>query len=141
VDLLPEPPVGTVTTTENADRLSPERTPGAERALPLGLTFDDVLLLPAESDVVPSAADTTTRRVRRSAIRDAGYRMRITTSTISSIGRTTQPSAGSTPVNRALTSLASQSSPITMNSAALRRCAGSERMRTPVTTNATPMAT
>jgi len=65
VDLLPEPPVGTVTTTENADRLSPERTPGAERALPLGLTFDDVLLLPAESDVVPSAADTTTRLTRR----------------------------------------------------------------------------
>ncbi|MBW0103536.1 IMP dehydrogenase [Pseudonocardia sp. KRD291] len=33
----------------------------------LGLTFDDVLLLPAESDIVPSAADTSsqvTRRVR-----------------------------------------------------------------------------
>jgi IMP dehydrogenase len=33
-------------------------------SLPLGLTFDDVLLLPAESDVVPSAVDTTTRLTR-----------------------------------------------------------------------------
>ena len=31
----------------------------------LGLTFDDVLLLPAESDVVPSAADTSTQITRR----------------------------------------------------------------------------
>ncbi|SFW45439.1 IMP dehydrogenase [Amycolatopsis australiensis] len=30
----------------------------------LGLTFDDVLLLPAESDVVPSAVDTSTRLTR-----------------------------------------------------------------------------
>ncbi|GAA3538574.1 IMP dehydrogenase [Amycolatopsis ultiminotia] len=30
----------------------------------LGLTFDDVLLLPAESDVVPSAVDTSTRLSR-----------------------------------------------------------------------------
>jgi IMP dehydrogenase len=37
------------------------------RPLPLGLTFDDVLLLPAESDVVPSGVDTAaqlTRNVR-----------------------------------------------------------------------------
>src|ERR1043165_5832670 len=37
------------------------------RSLPLGLTFDDVLLLPAESDVVPSGVDTSaqlTRNVR-----------------------------------------------------------------------------
>ncbi|HZN75804.1 MAG TPA: IMP dehydrogenase [Micromonosporaceae bacterium] len=39
-------------------------TTGAEQALPLGLTFDDVLLLPAESDVVPSAVDTATRLTR-----------------------------------------------------------------------------
>jgi IMP dehydrogenase len=32
--------------------------------LPLGLTFDDVLLLPAESDVVPSGTTTTTRLTR-----------------------------------------------------------------------------
>jgi IMP dehydrogenase len=65
VDLLPESPVGTVSTTDNLDRLNPERTQGAERALPIGLTFDDVLLLPAESDVMPSGVDTTTRLTRR----------------------------------------------------------------------------
>ena len=31
----------------------------------LGLTFDDVLLLPAESDVVPGQADTGTQLSRR----------------------------------------------------------------------------
>jgi IMP dehydrogenase len=35
------------------------------RSLPLGLTFDDVLLLPAESDVVPSGVDTATNLTRR----------------------------------------------------------------------------
>jgi IMP dehydrogenase len=34
------------------------------RSLPLGLTFDDVLLLPGESDVVPSGVDTSTRLTR-----------------------------------------------------------------------------
>ena len=33
--------------------------------LPLGLTFDDVLLLPAESDVMPSEVSTATRLSRR----------------------------------------------------------------------------
>ena len=32
--------------------------------IPLGLTFDDVLLLPASSDIVPSMADTRTRLTR-----------------------------------------------------------------------------
>ncbi|MCC6826664.1 MAG: IMP dehydrogenase [Novosphingobium sp.] len=32
--------------------------------IPLGLTFDDVLLRPAESDIVPSQADTRTRLTR-----------------------------------------------------------------------------
>jgi IMP dehydrogenase len=32
--------------------------------MPLALTFDDVLLQPAESDVIPSEADTTTRLTR-----------------------------------------------------------------------------
>nr|WP_205740702.1 IMP dehydrogenase [Haloactinopolyspora alba] len=32
-----------------------------ETLAPLGLTFDDVLLLPAESDVIPSEADTTSK--------------------------------------------------------------------------------
>ena len=35
----------------------------------LGLTFDDVLLLPGESDVVPSEVDTTTRLTRNLSIR------------------------------------------------------------------------
>ncbi|AXB46907.1 IMP dehydrogenase [Amycolatopsis albispora] len=35
----------------------------------LGLTFDDVLLLPAESDVVPSSVDTTTRLSRNVSLR------------------------------------------------------------------------
>jgi IMP dehydrogenase len=47
---------------------------GADVGLPtkfamLGLTFDDVLLLPAESDVVPGAADTTTMLSRRVQLR------------------------------------------------------------------------
>ena len=36
--------------------------------IPLGLTFDDVLLLPAESDIVPSMADTRTRLTREIAL-------------------------------------------------------------------------
>jgi IMP dehydrogenase len=45
-------------------------TQAASQELPpkfamLGLTFDDVLLLPAESDVVPSAVDTSTSVTRR----------------------------------------------------------------------------
>lgn len=35
----------------------------------LGLTFDDVLLLPAESDVIPSQADTSTRLSRNITLR------------------------------------------------------------------------
>src|SRR3954471_1099843 len=35
----------------------------------LGLTFDDVLLLPAESDVVPSAVDTSTQVTGRVRIK------------------------------------------------------------------------
>src|SRR5262252_6313195 len=37
---------------------------------PVGLTFDDVLLLPAHSELMPSEADTSTRITRR-------YRLRI----------------------------------------------------------------
>ncbi|MGH8776067.1 MAG: IMP dehydrogenase [Jiangellaceae bacterium] len=36
---------------------------------PLGLTFDDVLLLPGESDVVPSEVDTTSRVSRNITVR------------------------------------------------------------------------
>lgn len=35
----------------------------------LGLTFDDVLLLPAESDIIPSQADTSTRLSRNVSLR------------------------------------------------------------------------
>jgi IMP dehydrogenase len=34
-------------------------------SMPLGLTYDDVLLLPGESDVIPSSADTRSRVSRR----------------------------------------------------------------------------
>ncbi|WP_199037258.1 IMP dehydrogenase [Glycomyces salinus] len=37
---------------------------GSVGAIPLGLTYDDVLLLPGESDVVPSEADTSTQLTR-----------------------------------------------------------------------------
>jgi IMP dehydrogenase len=36
---------------------------------PVGLTFDDVLLLPGETDVVPSEVDTTTRLTREITLR------------------------------------------------------------------------
>jgi IMP dehydrogenase len=38
-------------------------------ALPLALTFDDVLLLPAESEVMPNEVDTATRLSRRITLR------------------------------------------------------------------------
>src|SRR4249919_2453185 len=47
-----------------ADPLAP---PGL--VLPLGLTYDDVLLLPGETDVVPSEVDTTTRLTREISLR------------------------------------------------------------------------
>ena len=47
---------------------SPDPVADLELA-PLGLTFDDVLLLPGESDVVPSEADPSTRLSRRIALR------------------------------------------------------------------------
>ena len=36
---------------------------------PLGLTFDDVLLQPVQSDVIPSEVDTSTRVTRRITLR------------------------------------------------------------------------
>ncbi|HKS49436.1 MAG TPA: IMP dehydrogenase [Amycolatopsis sp.] len=48
--------------------MTSEFTPNDKFAM-LGLTFDDVLLLPAESDVVPSAVDTTTRLSRNVTLR------------------------------------------------------------------------
>jgi IMP dehydrogenase len=43
--------------------------PVAEPFVRVGLTFDDVLLLPGETDVVPSEVDTTSRLTRRIAVR------------------------------------------------------------------------
>ena len=40
----------------------------ANTDIPLGLTFDDVLLRPAESDILPSMADTRTRLTREIAL-------------------------------------------------------------------------
>ncbi|HSN12087.1 MAG TPA: IMP dehydrogenase, partial [Propionibacteriaceae bacterium] len=40
-----------------------------EKFAMLGLTFDDVLLLPNESDVIPSSVDTTSRVSRRVSVR------------------------------------------------------------------------
>ncbi|MCW2749212.1 MAG: inosine-5-monophosphate dehydrogenase [Aeromicrobium sp.] len=41
-----------------------EQTGIPEKFAPLGLTYDDVLLLPGETDVIPSDVDTTTRLTR-----------------------------------------------------------------------------
>src|SRR5271165_1251237 len=43
--------------------------PPLDKFAPVGLTFDDVLLLPAHSAVLPSEADTTTRITRRCRLR------------------------------------------------------------------------
>ncbi len=43
--------------------------PATELSAPLGLTFDDVLLLPGESDLVPTEVDTSTRLTRELTIR------------------------------------------------------------------------
>src|SRR5262245_2750849 len=44
-------------------------TGAEERFGMLGLTFDDVLLVPRESDVIPSEANTTTRLTRAISLR------------------------------------------------------------------------
>jgi len=51
--------------------MGPDRSAtGAEQRFGmLGLTFDDVLLVPRESDVIPSEADTTTRITRGISLR------------------------------------------------------------------------
>ena len=44
--------------------LDPHADPSADSFAPLGLTFDDVLLLPGETDLAPSDIDLTTRLTR-----------------------------------------------------------------------------
>ncbi len=43
--------------------------PAAVQVAPVGLTFDDVLLLPLESDIVPAEADTSAALTRRISLR------------------------------------------------------------------------
>jgi IMP dehydrogenase len=47
--------------------LTPAGVP--DKFLPLGLTYDDVLLLPGETDVIPSEVDTTSRLTREISLR------------------------------------------------------------------------
>src|SRR5689334_2631937 len=47
--------------------LNPSGVP--DKFAPLGLTYDDVLLLPGETDVIPSEVDTTTRLTREISLR------------------------------------------------------------------------
>jgi IMP dehydrogenase len=46
-----------------------EQTGIPEKFAPLGLTYDDVLLLPGETDVIPSDVDTTARLTREISLR------------------------------------------------------------------------
>ncbi|MCB1255159.1 MAG: IMP dehydrogenase, partial [Austwickia sp.] len=46
-----------------------ETTGGTDPFATIGLTYDDVLLLPGDTDVVPSEVDTTTRLTRGLSIR------------------------------------------------------------------------
>ncbi len=49
--------------------MTAESDPDNAPFAPLGLTYDDVLLLPGETDVIPSEVDTTTRLTREISIR------------------------------------------------------------------------
>ncbi|HEY0697901.1 MAG TPA: IMP dehydrogenase [Micromonospora sp.] len=60
-------PTTDLSTGDQIDQLAghlPELPAGSARIVPLGLTFDDVLLQPGESDVVPSRVNTITRMSR-----------------------------------------------------------------------------
>ncbi len=47
--------------SDSVDRNDSDRTPTLEEIAPLALTFDDVLLQPVESNVIPSEVDTSTQ--------------------------------------------------------------------------------
>ena len=68
MEFIRESPLQPVTPAQTEPTLPPSSLPVAPMAappeLPLGLTFDDVLLLPGESDVIPSAVDTSSRLTR-----------------------------------------------------------------------------
>ncbi|WP_423142823.1 IMP dehydrogenase [Parablastomonas sp. CN1-191] len=54
------------TRTRRRRAVAPDTIP--DLVIPLGLTFDDVLLRPAESDILPTSADTRTRLTREIAL-------------------------------------------------------------------------
>ncbi|HEX7355133.1 MAG TPA: IMP dehydrogenase [Mycobacteriales bacterium] len=54
--------------SEGAPLVSIDTPDSADSFAPLGLTFDDVLLLPGETDLVPADVDTTTRLTRELSI-------------------------------------------------------------------------
>src|SRR5262245_50331325 len=87
-----------------------------------------------------TAAAMKTRRMRGSVIRGAGYRNKMVASSISSIGPTAQPIAGSRPHRWDPRLLASHTTPLVTNSAPLVRCARTVTNRSPVTTKPTPTA-
>jgi IMP dehydrogenase len=63
-------PFGTGATLTNADLPAFDDIPELPaKFAKLGLTFDDVLLLPGESDIIPSDADTTSRLSRNISVR------------------------------------------------------------------------
>src|SRR5690606_33431717 len=73
MDVAPQPPIDPTAhhRTDPAspgDRAASPLSPAAH-GVPLGLTFDDVLLLPGESDVAPSSADTSSRLTREITLR------------------------------------------------------------------------
>ena len=80
----------------------------------LGLTFDDVLLLPAESDVVPGQADTGTQLSRR---------VRLNVPLVSSPMDTVTESPTSTPSARASGSPGCRSPTATASSSGSSRTA------------------
>src|ERR1700712_4565238 len=60
-----QPPEGHMSTGVPEDR--PHEVP--DKFAALGLTYDDVLLLPGESDLTPDEIDTTTRLTREISIK------------------------------------------------------------------------
>jgi IMP dehydrogenase len=60
--------MGSADTDPRTERPAPEQVAGSARLVPLGLTFDDVLLQPAESDIVPSRVNTVSRMTRNVSV-------------------------------------------------------------------------
>src|SRR5436189_6423388 len=52
----------------DTDTDATDATDATAQLAPLSLTFDDVLLLPGETDVIPSEVDTTSRLTREISV-------------------------------------------------------------------------